>query len=521
MAGDSKTTATLLFDIIHTCSSAIPDHLSSISILLPASSLAAQLINSLGGLISVDNLSNARTRFKLKVEMDLEDGSTDDPLPVLRNADHSTNTSSLHKSYHHIKFANEPTIQELSRFMGHLKGLKMVLHAKEQSVFAKHLTGCLASWNCDISHVSVSRLDDTLESSAASSPSSTSGDISDSTTAVTTPLSSPSATDAQPRRCQHDSDTPPMAHAMSPFTEEEQLLSTPPAFVLIDDHLLTLERTLLEFRTRSSPEQRRPSHGSTTAILHFTSMANYNSMRDIIQWASTLSTPYAMPRIVVVPKPSGPRRYLTALHTAWHNAMVEPHYIPIATSPISPVPTVLLSSMLSQVIDPSSIFTPEATQHQRRSSSVHPYDGGGSCFERSTSDVSRRRSHQHDLLGNEGTQSPHAATEGLFTTMTTDPPPIPPMDSGTLLSTPLLQKDPPELCPANGLPTPLSPPPPPPPTDPEGGKPVVSRTIRLVRRRKKDKGSSLPNAVSPPIHVLIVEGKSKKKQRHSELTPKL
>jgi osomolarity two-component system response regulator SSK1 len=499
VAVDNKKTAILLFDIIHTCSSAIPDHLSSMSILLPASSLATQLIDSLGGLISVDNLSNSRTRFKVKVEMHMEDGSIGDPLPGLGNADHVATTSSLHKSYHHIKFANEPTIQELSRFMGHLKGLKMVLHAKEQSAFAKHLTGCLASWNCDISHVSVSRLDDSLVSTSTPSPSSTNGGFSDSTTAVTTPLSSSPTTDA--RRYQHDSGTQSPAHIPSPVTEEEQLLSTPPAFVLIDDHLLTLERTLLEFRTRSSPEQRRPSHGSTTAtttaILHFTSMANYSSMRDIIQWASTLSTPYAMPRIVVVPKPSGPRRYLTALHTAWHNAMVEPHYIPIATSPTSPVPTVLLSSMLSQVIDPASIFTPD--QHPRRSSSsVPPHDGA--CFDRaspSDTTITRRRSHQHDLLA-EGTHSPQQP-EGLFTAP--DPPPIPPMDGGTPLS--------PEPCPVIDLPTPLSPPPPSSssPPDPDGTKPVVSRTIKLVKRKKKDKGPSFANVVSPPIHVLIVEGK--------------
>ncbi|EGO01532.1 SSK1, two-component response regulator activity [Serpula lacrymans var. lacrymans S7.3] len=42
------------------------------------------------------------------------------------------------------------------------------------------------------------------------------------------------------------------------------------------------------------------------------------------------------PEVMIIPKPAGPRRFLTALHTAVKKPVVDPFFAPIATSPISP-----------------------------------------------------------------------------------------------------------------------------------------------------------------------------------------
>ncbi|KAI8333126.1 hypothetical protein BC941DRAFT_473777 [Chlamydoabsidia padenii] len=511
---NNKKRTRLIFDITHTCSPSIPGHLSSTSILLPNPKLTTQLIEFIGGQLLVDSLSNGQTRFKVKVEMDLGDNGDDSTLFI--NSNKTPLMSALHKSYHHIKFANEPTMKELEQFMENLKGLKMVLHAKEQSVFAKHLTGCLASWNCDISHVPVSRLDDD-DNGLSTDENTPTTPLSDAATA-TTPLSASDLSFGYSQHRRHTLESkgmslpsplsPATPHVPSPVTEEEQLLSIPPAFVFIDDDILTLERKLLEFRTRSGTRRHKHASKSTThAIIHFASLGNYKQMRDVIQWAATLSTPYAMPRIVVVPKPSGPRRYLTALYTAWHNAMVEPHYIPMATSPGSPVPTVLLSSMLSQVIDQT--YTPPATSQKQQQSIRRPSNGGSNYFF-DRSDM-RRRS-QPDGLSNNNVAEPVLEATTTDVTDTTAilpsiPPSIPVSNCGALdalithLPTPAPIQDTPELLVD------------PPLLDstvntviPDSAKSRPRLTgVKLAKRKKKEKESLFANVVSPPINVLIVE----------------
>ena len=44
-------------------------------------------------------------------------------------------------------------------------------------------------------------------------------------------------------------------------------------------------------------------------------------------------TSVRMPEVIVIPKPAGPRRVLTALHTAVTKPIVDPFFAPIATSP--------------------------------------------------------------------------------------------------------------------------------------------------------------------------------------------
>lgn len=82
-------------------------------------------------------------------------------------------------------------------------------------------------------------------------------------------------------------------------------------------------------------------------IVHITSLGHYKHVKDTVQSALFLVPPSRMPDIIVVPKPAGPRRFLTALYTAVRRPMVDPWFSPIATSPQSPGGVPPVSSSLS------------------------------------------------------------------------------------------------------------------------------------------------------------------------------
>ncbi|KAG0170038.1 ssk1 response regulator receiver [Apophysomyces sp. BC1034] len=369
----------IALEIIHTTSPAIPEGLNPA--LLPNANLTAQLLQYIGGSLAVDDLSKNRTRFEVKLEMETGQNNDNQRLLLIRDP-----SLVLHKHYANTKFSNEPTLKELNKFIESLKGLKMVLHAPEHSVFAKHLTSCLASWNTDISHVPVARLAEAHEDEAASSDDAT---ANSETNASVSSLGNRSAHEsivstssdlhtASPR----PASTPPVP---SPAIEEEHLHSIPPAFILIDDDIVTLERKLREFRSqppasvnvlqnhqyirrhkhnKSGVPHQNFFHQGTTAIIHFTSLTNYKRVRDSVQWfATSPMPPFSMPRVVVVPKPAGPRRFLTALHTAYNNAVVEPHFLPIATSPTSPQPPTM-----SMMVQRDTPLTPGGTPETHRGS---------------------------------------------------------------------------------------------------------------------------------------------------------
>ncbi|CAO3617113.1 unnamed protein product [Mucor fragilis] len=390
----------ITFYITHTSSPAIRNASAA---LLPNANLTAQLLQYIHAHCTVSddddddtaaataadtthnsNSDNSGSQTKFEFSFDLARGKRDNNKMFI------TKDSYLLKNhYANIKFANEPSLKDLEKFIQHLKGLKMVLHAPEQSIFAKHLTSCLASWNTDISHVPVARRTTVGVADASIVDSSSSASSSCISSAATTPLVVDPATDTPaPQQPVHprQPSTPPVP---SPAIEEEHIHSIPPAFILIDDDVATLESKLAEFRSQPAasanvlqahhggrraaaaaaaaaaghphphhhPHHSKKSsvsspqnffHQGTTAIIHFTSLNKYKAVRDTIQCYAFLPSrdPFSMPRVVVVPKPAGPRRFLTALHTAWHNSVVEPHFSAIATSPSSPMPPVI--SMLVQ-----------------------------------------------------------------------------------------------------------------------------------------------------------------------------
>ncbi|KAN0066279.1 Two-component response regulator SSK1p [Thecaphora frezii] len=162
-------------------------------------------------------------------------------------------------------------------------------------------------------------------------------------------------------------------------------------FVIIDDDIVTLQRELLrlrsavpmlrsslnpsgnaeqpamrptrpplDHRTKSSPQIERvlaqhpemaSSLGSVASsmvnkpepvsqvIIFFTSLRSYRLVRDTVQPiidSASFSGGAPPPEVMVLPKPAGSRRILTALYTAEHKPMVDAPFLPIATSPTSP-----------------------------------------------------------------------------------------------------------------------------------------------------------------------------------------
>lgn len=302
---------------------------NSDSSLLPNANLTSKLLYYLGGSLALENIGETNTSFIIRLEMN--QGTRTEKVRDVRERPHER----LHRQLSNIRFSDEPTLEELSVFVNRLSGVKVVLYAPNQSVFAKHLTSCLAGWNVNISHVAVAKPND--EDLYFRSTDSE----------VTTPGSEVSAVQGFVGA---NTELPTRPDVTSPQAEQT-LMTAPATFVLIDDDVNTLEQQLHEFRAQAAlianaHSSRRHKRGKstaqashTTAIIHFTALSEYKKVRDTINWFHTVSVlnPQGIPQVIVVPKPAGPRRFLTALHTAWSNAVVEPQYLPIATSPSSPM----------------------------------------------------------------------------------------------------------------------------------------------------------------------------------------
>ncbi|CAE6459140.1 unnamed protein product [Rhizoctonia solani] len=200
-----------------------------------------------------------------------------------------------------LQLANEPTLEDLAKFQEkHLRGKKATFYANPKSSFARHLTSYLTAWGVGIEH---------------------------------------RAMDEEPG-------------------EGEEKAS----FIIIDDDVSVLRGRLTQLhapfapptlsrkrpslasnhRPKSSPHIRQLTGISETSypvVIHFTSLRNYKIVRDVVQ--SVLGTQSYL-EVLVIPKPAGPRRFLTALHTALTRPLVDPAFAPIATSPTSPSPISLI-----------------------------------------------------------------------------------------------------------------------------------------------------------------------------------
>jgi osomolarity two-component system response regulator SSK1 len=275
-------------------------------------------------------LNNGRTRRAYELSVLLARGSPFEEPPKL-----SVEEEAVRQPFVGLRLAREPTLPELSDFAESLRGKKVVLHASLSSVFARHLTSYLGAWGLDISHIPIE--------DHAEMP-------------VVRDLGLPGSQDISSGLASMS--LAPSTSASGRDTDK---------FIIIDDDVAILRRELLRIRTESSSLALRPrlnkrptlisrarstphvrqmsgsSNGKTEGpvLIHFTSLARYNQVRDVI--SNLLGPPFSAgggafghTEVMVIPKPVGPRRFLTALHTAVNQPVVDPFFSPIATSPRSP-----------------------------------------------------------------------------------------------------------------------------------------------------------------------------------------
>ena len=242
--------------------------------------------------------------------------------------------------YPEYRITHEPSLEQLMSFAETLRGKKATLHAHPRGSFAHHLSSYLTAWGMDVSHVSTE-------------PDSE-GERLEVPVDPLTPTPAPS--------------TPETTVPPSPAPKVPPASTGSFTFILIDDDVNVLRNRLdkikadlvlplnlgrkrpslaTNHRPRSSPQVTRfmgslanpvSSIQTQFVIVHFTSLANYKLVKDAIQssLANFTSMGLRIPEVIVIPKPAGPRRFLTALHTAATKPVVDPFFVPIATSPISP-----------------------------------------------------------------------------------------------------------------------------------------------------------------------------------------
>ncbi|KAG9106439.1 ssk1 response regulator receiver, partial [Ceratobasidium sp. 392] len=251
-----------------------------------------------------------------------------------------------------LKLAREPTLEELTKFAEtQLRGKHATFYASANSSFAHHLTSYLTAWGMNVEHKGVGVGDEAAKDETG--PTLVESEVSSSDNTVHAGEAALSGSGPIPNS----------------------------SFIIIDDDVTVLRKRLLQIRAETSPamsssvtSRKRPSlaanHrprsspqirqligipeapaavGSGAVIVHFTSLANFKVVRDIVQsvlfsspgcgpWPGTThgGIAWGVPEVLVIPKPAGPRRFLTALHTATTKPMVDPVFSPIATSPLSP-----------------------------------------------------------------------------------------------------------------------------------------------------------------------------------------
>ncbi|KAH7930064.1 hypothetical protein BV22DRAFT_86841 [Leucogyrophana mollusca] len=284
------------------------------------------------------------------------------------------------------RIATEPALEDLVQFAEKLRGKKVTLYASARSSFAHHLTSYLTAWGLDVSHVSAE------PESEGNNPA---------TERLAPPVSGErrSSGGHSPRLRPYGAAEgfPPPEQAAEVNGSGRPSSTSAPSFVFIDDDVSVLREHLRKYRLeqpsqftlsrkrpslaahhrpKSSPQVARAMglgassspHGPAVVVVHFTSLTNYKVVKDIIQCdlAAHASAPHIPPEVMIIPKPAGPRRFLTALHTAVTKPIVDPFFTPIATSPISPG---LHGSPFFSVTQPSPKSPSSRPSHSSRSNS--------------------------------------------------------------------------------------------------------------------------------------------------------
>lgn len=288
----------------------------------------------------------------------------------------------------------EPTLEQLSSFGESLKGKRAILYASVKGSFAHHLTTCLTAWGMDVTHVSPG------------------GEVDGST---------------------EHSGTSIVQHPASVFIDAAQNLtrleprSSSPELVFIDDDVDILKDRLHTLRSGSSPNvgpRKKPSLSTNhrprssqhvsrvlnnlrapaaVVILHFTSLSNYKLVKDIVQSIMALFAAMAipLPEVMIIPKPAGPRRFLTALHTAITKPMVDPFFMPIATSP-GGVPMQIASTPTTPSTSENASNQASATGSQGSSAAITPSQTQPPLGKTSTRPIGSRTNSDRSIKSLEG-----------------------------------------------------------------------------------------------------------------------
>ncbi|PCH41316.1 hypothetical protein WOLCODRAFT_137320 [Wolfiporia cocos MD-104 SS10] len=243
-----------------------------------------------------------------------------------------------------LKISHEPTLEQLSQFVESLRDRKVTLFANSKGSFAQHLTSYLTAWGLDVSHVSTEPEGDAVSEHSERSPESASSagrDEAFQEQASGSPAATPGVQPSSDALsfCLIDDD-------VTVLRERLQKIKAEYAYPL---HLSARKRPSLaaNHRPRSSPQVVRvmgltPSTAAPAVpppvVVHFTSLSNFKLVKDAIQSVLIpgFGTSSKLPEVIVIPKPAGPRRVLTALHTAITKPVVDPFFYPTATSPVSP-----------------------------------------------------------------------------------------------------------------------------------------------------------------------------------------
>ncbi|KAF8942225.1 ssk1 response regulator receiver [Haplosporangium gracile] len=257
------------------------------------------------------------------------------------------------------KASTEPTVLELLRFSRKLGGIKVVLMAREHSAFGVRLLGYLKTWGIHVTTKTIRDADD-AEGEGENGYGFTTEDPQ-TLTGTTKRTNSSSSLSGK------SSDSSGKTDAASASKSIGN-----PAFIMIDDDVKVLGQQILKLQSTppspspgSTTPKGRPTHRrhksitsiQHTSIIYFTSLPTFKQARDTIMLILGTQMPgmhYSisntlaghppsqgpLPYILVLPKPAGPRRVLTAIHTAINVPVLDQTYSPIATAPTSPAPMV-------------------------------------------------------------------------------------------------------------------------------------------------------------------------------------
>ncbi|KAG6889024.1 hypothetical protein C0992_006720 [Termitomyces sp. T32_za158] len=225
--------------------------------------------------------------------------------------------------------SGEPSIDQLTIFMEGLKGKRVIFYANPKGSFAQHLTSSLGAMGIEVAYVST---DDDVDGSPHT-PSPPASGLPRNYGKPDSPNSSASPKD-QSSFIFIDDDIEVLKqrlHALRAGMDKPYPLNLP-----------LRKRPSIASRTRSSPQVNRvmgpPPMSNSPVLVHFTSIGNYKLIKDVIQSIMTyhMASNVPLPEVMVIPKPAGPRRILTALYTAVTKPVVDPFFSPIATTPSSP-----------------------------------------------------------------------------------------------------------------------------------------------------------------------------------------